>query len=189
MKTKISQVIPQDTVTEQDWQVLMREREAMRKLKSKENADRAGRAEVSEMEEGDLVLLQNKFPNNKLATNYEEKPYQVIEKHGNAAVIENEDGIKMRNTNQMKKLIQTENDGMETQVDDGDVVIERDKHGPDIEHSGIQELHESRTQETNMETQKVQSPQVAERPLRNRKMPKKYEDYEVDLTGRVKKGV
>ena len=57
LKTKIPQLIPQDTVTEQDWRILMREREAMKKLKSEENPDRARRAAVSEMEEGDLVLL------------------------------------------------------------------------------------------------------------------------------------
>ena len=97
LKTKVSQLISQDRVTAQDWQILMTEREALRKLRRKENADTARKAVVSEMEE--LVLLLNMFLHNKLATNYQEKPYQVVEKHGNAAVIENEDGIRVRNMN------------------------------------------------------------------------------------------
>ena len=133
-------------------------------------------------------MLQNKFPKNKLATNYEEKPYQIIEKHGNAAVIENEDGIKMRNTNQMKRLVQTENEGIKTQREDGND-IQQGKQEPNIRHSEIQEQHDSQTQESSAEIPKVQSPKQIKRPLRDRKIPKKYEDYEVDLTGRVKMGV
>ena len=112
LRTKIPQLITKSTATEQDCQSLMREREDIRKLKSKENVDKARRAEVSGIGEGDIILLQNKLLKNKLATNYEEKRYQIIEKHGNAAVIENEDGIKMKNTNQTKRLLQTENEGI-----------------------------------------------------------------------------
>ena len=95
------------TVSKQDWQVLMKEREALRKLRSKEYTDRTRRTENTNIEQGDLILLDNKFRKDKLATNFEEKPYKVIERNGNAVVIENdENGRKMRKTNQMKKYVQ-----------------------------------------------------------------------------------
>ncbi len=110
LKSKIPKVDCNTTpLSELDWQVMMRDREALRTLKSKENADKARRAETTTIETGDQVLLQNKFPNNKLATNYEKEPYTVIERNGNAAIIENgEHGRKMRNTNQMKKFVKSE---------------------------------------------------------------------------------
>ena len=36
-------------------------------------------------------MLENKFRKDKLATNFDEKPYKVIERNGNTVVIENED--------------------------------------------------------------------------------------------------
>ena len=61
LKSKIPQLKPSHTVSEQDWQVLMKEREALRKLKSKECTDRTRRAENTDTEQGDLILLEKKF--------------------------------------------------------------------------------------------------------------------------------
>ena len=61
MKSKIPQLKPSYIVSEQDWQVLMKEREALRKLRRKEYTDRTWRAENTDTEKGDLILLENKF--------------------------------------------------------------------------------------------------------------------------------
>ena len=158
LKTKIPTLI---TAAEQDWQILMREREAMRKLKSNENTDKARQAEVPVMEEGDLVLLENKFPNNKLAINFEDKPYQIIEKHGNAVIIEKRNGVKMRNMIQMKKLVQSKNEEMKNQVEDENPMVERDNaetRETDMQSAETQGMQDSQMQEINIDLLGSESP-------------------------------
>ena len=149
----------------------MKEREALRKLKSKEYADRTRRAENTDIEQGDLILLENKLRKDKLATNFEEKPYKVIERNGNAVVIENdENGRKMRNTNQMKKFVQNEdlhaNEDMEQNAEDEKLPSEEIES---IEQIG--EQPETKPPDTKM------IPQVKERPMRDRRPPSKFNDY------------
>ena len=149
----------------------MKEREALRKLRSKEYADRTRRAENNDTEQGDLILLENKFWKDKLATNFEEKPYKVIERNGNAVVIENdENGRKMRNTNQMKKFVQNEdlhaNEDMEQNAEDEKLPSE------EIESSEpIGKQPETKPPDTKM------TPRVKERPSRDRRPPSKFNDY------------
>ena len=171
LKSKIPQLKPSHTVSVQDWQVLMKEREALRKLKSKEYADRTRRAENTDIEQGDLILLENKFRKDKLATNFEEKRYKVIERNGNAVVIENyENGRKMRNTNQLKKFVQNEdlhaNENMEQNAEDEKLPS---KEIESIEQIG--EQPETKPPDTKM------IPQVKERPMRDRRPPSKFNDY------------
>ena len=139
----------------------MKEREALGKLRSKEYADRTRRAENTDIEQGDLILFENKFRKDKLATNFEQKSYKVIERNGNTVVIENdENGRKMRNTNQMKKFMQNEdqnaNKDMEQFAEDEKLPSEA------IESSKqIGEPQEAKPQDTKM------APRVKERPTRD----------------------
>ena len=56
LKDKLPQVrIPADHATEADWQVLQRERDAMRQ---KQYADQKRNAQPSDINEGDLILLK-----------------------------------------------------------------------------------------------------------------------------------
>ena len=51
-----------------------------------------------------ILLCQNR--ENKLSPTFEPEPYQVVEKNGNAVVIENSAGqSKMRNAGHMKKFV------------------------------------------------------------------------------------
>ena len=106
LRDKLPQVQPpRDQATEAEWQVLLRERYAQRKLREKEYADSKRHATTSDITEGDLILLrQNR--ENKLSPTFEPEPYRVVEKNGNAVVIENSAGqSKMRNAGHMKKFV------------------------------------------------------------------------------------
>ena len=96
---------PRDQATEAEWQILLRERYARRKLREKEYADSKRHALTSDIAEGDLVLLRQKREN-KLSPTFEPEPYRILEKNGNAVVIENSSGqSKMRNAGHMKKFV------------------------------------------------------------------------------------
>ena len=71
LRDKLPQVQPaRDQATEAEWQVLLRERYAQRKLREKEYADPKRHATTSDIAEGDLILLrQNR--ENKLSPMFE----------------------------------------------------------------------------------------------------------------------
>lgn len=104
LRDKLPKVhIPKDRSTEAHWQQLLRENK-LNKLRQKEYADKRRSAEHSDIMEGDEVLLQ-KSRENKLSPNFEPEPYTVIQKDGNAVIVE--DGVgktRMRNTAHLKKL-------------------------------------------------------------------------------------
>ena len=100
--------IPEDRATEAEWQQLLRERDALYKLKQKEYADTKRSAEYSIIQEGDEVLLKQ-TRKNKLDTNFEPTPYKVVQKDGNALLLENDEGVrKMRNVAHVKKLVSSQ---------------------------------------------------------------------------------
>ena len=107
--------IPNDRATEAEWQQLLRERDALAKLRQKKYADLRRSAEHSNIAEGDEVLLRQ-TRENKLSPNFEPEPYKVIEKGGNAVVVADAEGnTKMRNASHMKKLVQTTKPDAESQ--------------------------------------------------------------------------
>ena len=98
--------IPSERITEAHWQQLLRERDALGKLRQKEYADTKRAAQYSNIREGDRILL-SKNRDNKLSPNFEPLPYKVVEKKGNAVLIQDEEGnTKLRNASHMKKFIQ-----------------------------------------------------------------------------------
>ena len=110
MGRKLRDKLPQvqssrDQATEAEWQILLRERYARRKLREKEYTDSKRHATTSDIAEGDMILLrQNR--ENKLSPTFEPEPYRVVEKNGNAVIIKNSAGqSKMRNTGHMKKFV------------------------------------------------------------------------------------
>ena len=170
LKSKIPQLKQSHTVSKQDWQVLMKEREALRKLRGKEYKNRTRRTKSSDIEQGDLILLENKFQKDKVATNFEEKPYKVIERNGNAVVVENdENGRKMKNTNQMKKYMQ--NVGLHASEDMEQIADEKLPSEEIESRELIGEKPETRPPDTEM------TPQVKEKPTRHQKLPSKFSDH------------
>ena len=91
-------------MTELQWQQLLKERDACAKLRQ-EYADKTRTAKFSDIEEGDQILLRQ-ARENKLSPRYEPDPYTVIQKDGNAVILENANGDnKMWNTAHVKKYV------------------------------------------------------------------------------------
>ena len=112
--------IPSERITEAHWQQLLRERDAQGKLRQKEYADSKRSAQYSDIAEGDRILL-NKSRDNKLSPNFEPEPYIVVEKKGNAVLIEDQEGsTKLRNARHMKKFLQPDPCTEATEADGGD---------------------------------------------------------------------
>ena len=108
LRDKLPKVEIRGTMTEPQWQQLLKERDARAKLRQKEYADKTRAAKFSDIQEGDQILLRQ-TRENKLSTNYEPDPYTVIQKDGNAVILEDANGNnKMRNVAHMKKFVAPE---------------------------------------------------------------------------------
>ena len=93
-----------EPMDELQWQIQIRERDARRKRYEKEYADKKRGAMVSDIGVGDRVILSQR-KRNKLTTRFEKEPYDVVDRDGNAVVIQRgEEPRKMRNIAHMKKL-------------------------------------------------------------------------------------
>ena len=144
---------PRDQATEAEWQILLRERYARRKLREKEYADLKRHATTSDIAEGDLILLrQNR--ENKLSPTFEPEPYRVLEKNGNAVVIENSAGqCKMRNAGHMKFVDPgTESGATETELPAPSVTADTPKEGVIFEQDPVGGIQQ------NSQTQSVPLP-------------------------------
>ena len=105
LRDKLPKVEVRGTMTEPQWQQLLKERDARAKLRQKEYADKTHTAKFSDIEEGDQILLRQ-AQENKLSPNYEPDPYTVIQKDGNVVILEDADGNnKMRNIAHTKKFV------------------------------------------------------------------------------------
>ena len=107
LRDKLPQVeILEDRPPEPFWQQKLRESDARAKLRQKEHADKTRAAKYSNIEEGDKVLLKQ-TRESKLSPNYEAKPYVVIQKEGNAVILQDVNGnSKIRNIAHMKKFVE-----------------------------------------------------------------------------------
>ena len=178
LRDRLPQVQPPcDQATEAEWQILLRERYARRKLREKEYADSKRHATPSDIAEGDLIL-QNR--ENKLSPTFEPEPYRVLEKNGNAVVIENSAGqSKMRNAGHMKKFVHPESEkgATETKLPAPSVITDTPKEGVIFEQDLIGGILE------NSQTQAVPLPLTPakegpkSRPVRKRETPKWMKDF------------
>ena len=76
-------------------------------------------ANISDICEGDTVLLQQRREN-KLSPTFEPNHYKVIQKHGNAVLIEDPNGVsRMRNAAHMKKLITHDTTNLPSESNEG----------------------------------------------------------------------
>lgn len=143
--------VPKDRATEAEWQQLLRERDAKNKLRQKEYADAKRSAEHSIIEAGDEVLLKQSREN-KLDTNFEPTPYKVIQKEGNAILIESDGVRKMRNVSHVKKLEKPSKEDSQTS---------------------------QRNNRADPQTTSEQSPETLNeaKPLRRIILPERYKDY------------
>ena len=75
------------------------------KVKQKTYYDQKRRAQVSDLEVGDFVLVRQE-KENKLSTNFQTTPHRVIQKEGNSVQLEDVEGVqRRRNVVYVKKVL------------------------------------------------------------------------------------
>ena len=138
---------------------------------------------LPDMAEGDLILLrQNR--ENKLSPTLEPEPYRVLEKIGNAVVIENSAGqSKMRNAGHRKKFVDpgTEKGATETELPAPSVKTDTTKEGVTFEQDPVGGIQEnSQTQSVPLPLRPAQEG-PRKRPVRKRETPKWMKDFVCQL--------
>lgn len=74
-------------------------------MKRNNAADQRRGAKDQEIKPGDTVLCKNLHKTNKLDSNFESQPYEVISKQGNAVMIQQSNSLpRMRNAAHVKKF-------------------------------------------------------------------------------------
>ena len=147
----------------------MRDQDKEKKMKIKDYADLRRNAKENSLAEGDKVLLRQQRVN-KWSTPFESQPYEVINKHGNSVVIESPEGVQYkRNSTHVKQYQERDpavrQDAPETQVTAQIPLRASDDRGD----QGSNEVKEKNDDEKEEE--------VVQRPMRTRRMPKRFEDY------------
>ena len=180
LRDKLPQVQPpREQATEAEWQILVRERYARRKLREKEYADSKRHATTSDIAEGDLILLrQNR--ENKLSPTFEPEPYRVVEKNGNAVVIENSAGqSKMRNAGHMKKFVDpgTERGATETKLPAPSIATDTPKEGGTFEQDPVGGFQQNSQPQTVPSLLSPSLEQPQSRPVRKRETPEWMKDF------------
>jgi hypothetical protein len=83
-------------------------KDALLKEKGKIYADRKRQAADRQIKTGDIVLVKNAKPKNKLSPMFEDALYKVKNKDGNEVVVESEDGVQYRRNSAHVKRYETE---------------------------------------------------------------------------------
>ena len=83
-------------------------KDALLKEKGKIYADRKRQAADRQIKTGDIVLVKNAKPKNKLSPMFEEALYKVKNKYGNEVTVESEDGVQYRRNSAHVKIYETE---------------------------------------------------------------------------------
>ena len=125
--------------TELDWQMKFKERDALNKLRSKQYADERRNAEVSDLKEGEKVLLKKAFRQNKLEPTFELEPYTVVSREGTGLLLENSQGTKYRATSHVKRFVESKPGNVFSKSNLGSVPT----HQVRIEDSSLPEVRET----------------------------------------------
>ena len=126
---------------------------------------------ISRREIASFSTIKNR--NNKLSRNFEPVPYKVLQKNGNAVLIEDEEGnTKMLNASHMKKFVQPES-CTETQEREEETGSSATEPAEAAELS----LRADVVEHPATPTQSVSSPSPALRPTRARQPPAWMKDF------------
>ena len=178
---------------ESDYEI--RDRDSERKQRGKEYTDRKRGAVESELKAGDRVLVkQNR--ENKLTTNFNPKPMVVVEKNKNSVVVKSNEGVNYRrNVTHLKKFNERESEMVNPNQNSESVSVSAENDsgvfGESRRYSDRSEstMYETNPSENSSSETSVQSENIPEqqtvvvsstpRPSRTRRMPKKFEDFEM----------
>lgn len=139
----------------------VRDTDNERKQRSKHYVDQKRRAQLSDVEPGDTVILQHRR-RKKLSTRYADVPYQVVDRFGNQLTLRSTDGVHYkRNSSHVHKY---QNDTVEP------VNSRFSTPEPDIQPS-------DEDSNSSCDDSEIVPVPVSVRPRRDRRPPKYLQDY------------
>jgi hypothetical protein len=186
----------------------IRDRDMEKKEKGKMYTDARRNAQESDLQEGDLVLMKQKKID-KLSTNFSPSPMKIVSKGGNGVLVESPEGVRYRrNVTNLRKFIGErpsptngnfeENQSMSMQNEN----VSNNRASENVSNENVsmsnqcvynQNVSESSACDSYVDTSnslddsgKIQSSSrsmettVHTRPVRKRKMPIKFQDYELN---------
>ena len=96
---------------------LAKKQDRIHKTKMKTYADVRNRAKLSDISIGDFMMLKQRR-SNKFTTNFNVKPYKVVDRKGNMVIIESNGKTYMRNVTFVKKIPNQHSSGQMMHDDD-----------------------------------------------------------------------
>ncbi|XP_055584741.1 uncharacterized protein K02A2.6-like [Uranotaenia lowii] len=160
-----------NTVPNEDGSI--RDHDMTYKQNAKLRYDSKHRAKSSDLEPNDRVLMRNLIPKNKLSPMYLKEPVTVVSRKGNSVVVETDNGNKYRrNSAHLKKLIEEDVDGNESQDLSSEWMTPNVKSATTISSSTPIKQSGSRN---------AADGDVG-RPKRETKRPLRFEDYDLNLS-------
>lgn len=162
LRDKLPQVCEPKSVNMEE----VRDKIMQRKEKMKEYVDKKRRAEKSDIQEGDEVVLWNMRKRNKLDTNFSPNEHVVVEKQGGEVTVKSKvDGsVKKRNITHVKKLGKDDK-----RPDEQPHLIPQENHEIDPHTAGVEASYESKNQK-----RKAPAEEPVSRPKRNAKLPARF---------------
>ena len=135
----------------------VRERDWENKIKGKIYADGKRKANSSEVETGDQVLLKNQ-KTNKLSPNFCPEPFEVVNKDGGEVTVRSEQGVETKRNVALVRKYKSDKNVNTTEDDD---------------------IAENASGENELTTRRevLQSPTTSERPRRKIQKPERLKDY------------
>ncbi|KAK3084370.1 hypothetical protein FSP39_012381 [Pinctada imbricata] len=155
--------------------VEVRDRDRERKEKSKVYADQRRNAQESDLKEGDRVLVRQE-KENKLSTPFNPNPMTVVERNGNAVLIESDQGahykrnithVKKFNENHVQKEC-SQSEIKENNFAENEITDKFDMLELDVPDNNVPE---------NVCVDASQNEIIESRPVRTRKMPARFNDF------------
>ncbi|KAK3093815.1 hypothetical protein FSP39_020533 [Pinctada imbricata] len=155
--------------------VEVRDRDRERKEKSKVYADQRRNAQESDLKECDRVLVRQE-KENKLSTPFNPNPMTVVERNGNAVLIESDQGahykrnithVKKFNENHVQKEC-SQSEIKENNFAENEITDKFDMLELDVPDNNVPE---------NVCVDASQNEIIESRPVRTRKMPARFNDF------------
>lgn len=188
---KIRDIVPSASLcTSSIFNEEVRDRDIAKKLQGKEYADKRRNAIASDISTGDQVLAKIVRKENKLTPNFGSEEFTVQNKIGGDVIISsNENGSVYRRNVAHLKRIPASTEGSQNTLRSGyqqeAEVNEEARHSDDIRICSDDENNQ--TNENSSENTVIESNHSTDslnrlnRPIRNRKPPEKFNDYEYEL--------
>ena len=169
VRTKLPSISFSDPVSD----YAVRDRDAYVKQRTSDYADAQRHARPSSIVAGDLVLVQNSNPSNKLSPPYSSTPHSVVARHGDQLVLQTPDHVIRRNVAHAKPYVPPPSPSADKEEEESAAAIPQE---PATEVKSHEPTSEAKSQEPAAEAS-LESSGVPDRPRRSTKTPERFKDF------------